>query len=371
MTVKWPLQKDAEAFYGNPRGTGGKESAAWVKANIVYVKPPFALYYDGKPMSKGVRVHHLCADSLRAVYAEIWEAYGRSQSALDATGFTKCGGGYTFRNKRQGSTLSMHAYGCAVDHDPARNGQGDTTPEFRNHPRILNAFARQGWEWGGDWSGKSCDGMHWQAAWTKAKPARVNKAPALKPATPAKVKPGNGSLPTENAYTKSEMESIQKRLTELGYNPGMVDGRYGAITGRAVAAFAIVNDIPGVPVDTIPRSLRDAILSSAAKPMQVEAARATATPAEIAARVPEAAAARQGFFANAGEKVLAIGTAAVAYFRESIGDAVTTLKPVTDALGDIPPQLVWTGVAVIAGTSVYMAYRAGQKVNTAYQQGRI
>lgn len=72
------------------------------------------------------------------------------------------GGGYNFRLMRRSTRLSLHSWGCAVDFDPARNGFGDTTPHFEHFPAVLNAFANQGWTWGGKWS--KPDGMHWQAA---------------------------------------------------------------------------------------------------------------------------------------------------------------------------------------------------------------
>jgi hypothetical protein len=75
------------------------------------------------------------------------------------------GGAYNFRVMRGGSSLSMHAYGCAVDFDPARNGFGSRNPYLAKCPAVLEAFKREGWTWGGTW--KKPDGMHFQAAMPK------------------------------------------------------------------------------------------------------------------------------------------------------------------------------------------------------------
>ena len=74
---------------------------------------------------------------------------------------------------------SMHAYGLAVDLDPAENpyvgcGQSrdPTLRRYRdrsNHlrgmvgPRVIAAFASIGWGWGGSWAGNTKDYMHFSA----------------------------------------------------------------------------------------------------------------------------------------------------------------------------------------------------------------
>lgn len=162
----WPLQKDCDTFYGNPRGGAGRPSASWESANLVLVKCPWVLRYDGKPV-KGLRVHKKCAESLKRVLDAIWGRLDHSQAEIDRIGMSIYGGGYNFRLMRGGSRLSMHSWGCALDFDPARNGMGDTTPNMDK--RVVEEFEREGWEWGGHWK----DGMHFQAAWTRPNPPRL------------------------------------------------------------------------------------------------------------------------------------------------------------------------------------------------------
>ena len=158
----WPNQAGRDAFYGNPRGKDPtKPSAAWEKANLVRITPPFKMTYDGKPVSS-LRIHRLCAASLMRVFEAIWVAADRKQEVIDQWGVSIFGGTYNYRLTRGGNTLSSHSWACAIDLDPANNGFGDPTPKFANHPAVLKAFADEGWTWGGRWS--KPDGMHWQAA---------------------------------------------------------------------------------------------------------------------------------------------------------------------------------------------------------------
>jgi len=58
----------------------------------------------------------------------------------------------------------MHSYGCAIDLDAPRNFFHEQHPHFSDIPQVVDAFKNEGWVWGGDWSGRSKDGMHFQAA---------------------------------------------------------------------------------------------------------------------------------------------------------------------------------------------------------------
>jgi D-alanyl-D-alanine carboxypeptidase len=96
------------------------------------------------------------------VLAAVWAAADQREAKIREWGMHLYAGAYNFRPMRGATNLSMHAWGCAVDFDSARNGFGDRTPNFANLPAVLNAFASEGWTWGGQWA--KPDGMHWQAA---------------------------------------------------------------------------------------------------------------------------------------------------------------------------------------------------------------
>lgn len=159
----WPKQSQCDTFYGNPRGRDGHASVVWEVANLTRVTPPYRMCFAGKPI-KTITVHKKCADSLLRVLTRIWQVSGEDQKKIDQVGASIYGGCYNYRLTRGGSILSMHAYACAIDLDPARNGFHDTTPNFENNPWVVKAFEDEGWIWGGRWKERSIDGMHFQAS---------------------------------------------------------------------------------------------------------------------------------------------------------------------------------------------------------------
>ena len=151
----WPLQAEADGFYGNPRGRNGKASPSWESGNLVAITPPFALHFAQMPVTR-FKIHRKCAESLTRVFNAIWNAAGQQQAMLDTWGVSTFGGSYNFRLKRNATTLSMHAYGCAIDLAPERFPMGRSEPCFC--PQVLKAFADEGWV------NLAHDRMHFQAA---------------------------------------------------------------------------------------------------------------------------------------------------------------------------------------------------------------
>jgi hypothetical protein len=121
------------------------------------------MYYDGKPVRR-FRFHKKAADALTQVLNNIWEAAGKKQAIIDEWGVSKFGGSYNFRLMRGGNSLSMHAWGCAIDLDVENNMLGNPNPRFAKYPQVVKAFTDAGAVWGGSWSGGRCDGMHFQFA---------------------------------------------------------------------------------------------------------------------------------------------------------------------------------------------------------------
>ena len=163
--MTWPLQKDMDQFYGDPRGVKNPSVAnpMWVVDNLAWVSPRYDLYYDGKVVRR-FQAHKKVVESLKRVFVDIWNRAQSRKDTLKEWGADQFGGCYNYRLKRGGTSLSCHAYGAAVDLDPGRNGHHDTTPNFtKDHPVVL-AFKAEGWIWGGDWAGASVDAMHFQAA---------------------------------------------------------------------------------------------------------------------------------------------------------------------------------------------------------------
>ena len=170
--TKWPRQSEVLAYkspYGDPRGRYGMPSKVWQSTNLTYVAVPFAMRMADMKISR-IAIHKHCAQSLARILAALKTAASGSQETLEEWGVTRFGGSFNYRPMRGSTTLSMHAFGCAIDLDPANNFLGDATPRFARYPQVLDAFKAEGWTWGGDWDGDGTnadqrvhDGMHWQA----------------------------------------------------------------------------------------------------------------------------------------------------------------------------------------------------------------
>lgn len=158
----WPKQSAMTDFYGNPDANGdGKPDAAWEAKNLVYITPPYQMYYDGKPITR-IRCHRLVADSLSRVLTGIGKEI--PADVIKRCGLDQFGGVYNFRPKRAGSTLSTHAFAAAIDLAPALN---PFKVKYGSRPNmmpmaVVKIFEAEGWVWGGLWS--NGDAMHFQAA---------------------------------------------------------------------------------------------------------------------------------------------------------------------------------------------------------------
>jgi hypothetical protein len=69
---------------------------------------------------------------------------------------------FNFRNKRGGTSLSVHAWGAAIDLDADDNSFRDPWPLVADMPlSIMEEFAREGWQSAGAFWGY--DAMHHEA----------------------------------------------------------------------------------------------------------------------------------------------------------------------------------------------------------------
>lgn len=146
----WPLTNTAalNRFYGDP---GRDEVAGRLVTRSV---AGLGLRFAGKEVQR-ISVHQHCADSLLRILRAIAES---EHAALLGT----YAGIYNHRPMRGGSRWSLHAYGAAIDLDPARNGLHTHWPTRATMPlAVMEMFAREGWlPAGAFWSR---DAMHFQA----------------------------------------------------------------------------------------------------------------------------------------------------------------------------------------------------------------
>lgn len=84
-------------------------------------------------------------------------------------------GGYSMRGKRKGGGWSQHAYGNAIDINPGKNAQ-DGTGRTDMPANVRDMAAKYGLSWGGDWSRKYNDPMHFE--WNGMQPWKNVPAPA-------------------------------------------------------------------------------------------------------------------------------------------------------------------------------------------------
>jgi hypothetical protein len=143
----WPTGDDTSviARFGEP---GDEEQL--VGANV----RGLGVQYAGQPV-RSIRCHHLVADSLLAAMNDIAATPARWILAEYA-------GCYNVRPMRDGSRLSKHAWGIAIDFAPATNGLRTHWPRAATMPiEAMEAFARVGFlSAGAFWSR---DPMHFEA----------------------------------------------------------------------------------------------------------------------------------------------------------------------------------------------------------------
>lgn len=125
VVKKWPSQaivRSGVSIFGKP----GDES------QLVNIKPAYQLYYCGNPV-KTIRVHKLIAADVEAALKEILAHYGLAE--IKRLGLDQYSGSYNYRKSTNGSSLSMHAWGIALDFAAEKNTYAMKKPKASlSHP---------------------------------------------------------------------------------------------------------------------------------------------------------------------------------------------------------------------------------------------
>ena len=124
----------------------------WKRHNIISFAPPFELREGhGRPLSV-IHCHRLIAPALRRALKDL---SARGLAHLINT-FDGC---FVPRHMSwdPDRSLSRHAWGIAVDVNARQFPYGS---HARQNHRLIAAFARQGFTWGGDW--RTPDPMHFE-----------------------------------------------------------------------------------------------------------------------------------------------------------------------------------------------------------------
>ncbi len=113
---------------------------------------PIPLDWDPSKSANGIRCHKLIAPLLEAVFADVLAKGLRSSVKT-------YGGGYVWRMKRNATKPSTHSWGIAIDLNARTNPMGAAGDM---DPGLVALFEGYGFVWGGRWSGRSKDPMHFQ-----------------------------------------------------------------------------------------------------------------------------------------------------------------------------------------------------------------
>jgi len=132
----------------------GTLDARWEPDQLARAALPFPLplSWDPAKQVRNLYCHRRLATVFPAVFAEIERRGLRSK-------LRTYGGCFNFRAKRSGNKLSTHAWGIAIDLNPETNGMGR---DGDMAPGIVKIFESFGFTWGGRWSGRGKDPMHFQ-----------------------------------------------------------------------------------------------------------------------------------------------------------------------------------------------------------------
>ena len=158
-------QKSLVEFYGDPDATDdGLPDALWESAHLTIIEPPYPMVWAWNNKSiRSIRVHKKC----HLAFLNMMTGWSKHFTPDQLTLFklNRCGGAYNFRTKRTNpSSLSLHAYGAAIDFAPEVNWLG------RKHDARLGMMPDKaiqiamdyGLRWGGLFR-PSPDSMHFEA----------------------------------------------------------------------------------------------------------------------------------------------------------------------------------------------------------------
>lgn len=116
--------------------------------NLVTIKLPYRMKvaWDLTQTVGSIQCHKLIAAPLLAVFNELLATYGLAE--IQRLGIDLYGGCYNYRQMRGGTSWSLHAWGIAIDLDPARNLLKETSRTARfarpEYKRMIDIFYKHG-----------------------------------------------------------------------------------------------------------------------------------------------------------------------------------------------------------------------------------
>ena len=138
--------------YGKPNETG----AGYL--TTILLPYPMRLAWDLDTKVSKMRCHKLAAEAFLNVFNDLLAEYGMKE--IERLGIDLFGGCFNYRKMRGGTSWSKHAWGIAIDLDPARNKLKETAktarfarPEYKEMIQIFykHGFISLGVEKNYDW----------------------------------------------------------------------------------------------------------------------------------------------------------------------------------------------------------------------------
>jgi len=142
--------------YGKPNETGEGY------LTTILLPYPMRLAWDLDTKVSKMRCHKLAAEAFLNVFNDLLAEYGMKE--IERLGIDLFGGCFNYRKMRGGTSWSTHAWGIAVDLDPARNKLKETAKTARfarpEYQPMIDIFYRHGFISLG--IEKNYDWMHFQ-----------------------------------------------------------------------------------------------------------------------------------------------------------------------------------------------------------------
>lgn len=146
------------AAFGDPTPhlrMDGTPAPSWEQQILtqLWLPKPLPLSWDPTRLATKIRVHKRLVRAFRCALGivfsnpEAWASIG------------DLGGVYAWRRMKSSKRVSRHGWAIAIDLDVLDNADGSTG---NMHPHIIESFESQGFEWGGRWSERERDPMHFE-----------------------------------------------------------------------------------------------------------------------------------------------------------------------------------------------------------------
>jgi hypothetical protein len=126
--------------YGKPNETGEGY------LTTILLPYPMKLAWDLDTKVSKMRCHKLAAEPFLNVFNDLLAHYGLTE--IERLGIDLFGGCFNYRKMRGGTSWSTHAWGIAIDLDPARNKLKETAKTARfarpEYQPMIDIFYRHG-----------------------------------------------------------------------------------------------------------------------------------------------------------------------------------------------------------------------------------